>query len=106
MPGRARSGVMTEIPQSSKQLGARRPVWAYLSLAAVAMLLGVVLRLAPLGVPFVLTKWGGSALWAAMVYLLFAALLPTRGVWTVASVAGVFATLLELTRLYHSPGLD
>jgi hypothetical protein len=70
------------------------------------LLLGIALRFLPLGLPFALTKWGGSVLWAGMIYLLFAAFLPRRGVWTVALMAGVFATLVELSRLYHSPGLD
>jgi hypothetical protein len=70
------------------------------------MLAGLALRLIPFGLPFSVTKWGGSALWAAMVYWLLAAMLPLRRTLTVAITAGVFATLVELTRLYHAPELD
>ena len=67
---------------------------------------GLVLRLVPMGLPFFLTKYGGSVLWAAMVYLLLAALWPQRTPWVLGLVAGGFATLVELSRLWHTPGLD
>ena len=78
----------------------------YLGMSIATMLAGLVLRLAPLGLPYAITKWGGSGLWAAMVYWLAAMLLPFRRVLTVAAVAGALAGLVELTRLYHAPGLD
>lgn len=78
----------------------------YLGLAIATMLAGLVLRLIPLGLPYPLVKWGGSVLWAAMVYWLLAALLPYARVTTVALTAGVVAGLVESLRLYHSPGLD
>jgi len=78
----------------------------YLALAIATMVAGLILRLAPLGLPFLLSKWGGSVLWAVMVYWLAALLLPFRRVLTVALVAGIFAGLVELIRLYHAPGLD
>ena len=70
------------------------------------MLVGLVLRLFPLGLPYTLVKWGGSVLWAAMVYWLLAALMPYTRVTAVALTAGVVAGLVESLRLYHSPGLD
>ncbi len=78
----------------------------YLGLGIGTLLLGLAVRFLPVGIPFVIVREGGSALWAAMVYWLLSALLPTRGRWIVAVVAGVMATLVELLRLYHSPGLD
>jgi hypothetical protein len=84
-----------------------RGLWAvYLGLALATIAAGLVLRLVPLGLPFLVTKYGGSVLWASMVYLLFAALLPGRDIWMVAGAAGVFATLVEFSRLFHSPWLD
>jgi len=82
------------------------PALAYLGLAVLAILLGLGLRLLPVGLPYPLVRWGGSVLWAVMVYLLFAAFLPGRSAWTVFGIAGVAATLMELLRLYHSTGLD
>jgi hypothetical protein len=67
---------------------------------------GLLLRLAPLGLPFVITKWGGTLLWAAMVYLLIAMLIPHSRTVTVAALAAAVATLVELLRLYHAPWLD
>jgi uncharacterized protein DUF2809 len=78
----------------------------YLGLAIATMLAGLVLRLVPLGLPYWLVKWGGSVLWAAMVYWLLAALMPYMRVTTVALTAAVVAGLVESLRLYHSPGLD
>jgi hypothetical protein len=75
-------------------------------LAAATILAGLMLRLVPMGLPFAVVKWGGSVLWAWMVYWLFAAALPLRRTAIVALVACGFAALVELSRLYHSPGLD
>jgi Protein of unknown function (DUF2809) len=79
---------------------------AYLGLALATIVAGLILRLVPLGLPFFVTKYGGSVLWAAMVYLLLAGLWPRREPWVLGLIACVFATLVELSRLYHTPGLD
>jgi Protein of unknown function (DUF2809) len=81
-------------------------ILVYLGMAVATVLLGLVLRLVPLGLPFFVVKYGGSVLWAVMVYLLFAAFLPDRKPVFIAVVAAIFAALVELLRLYHSPGLD
>jgi hypothetical protein len=81
-------------------------ILVYLGLAIATMLAGLVLRLIPLGLPYALVKWGGSVLWAAMVYWLLAALLPYARLTTVALTAVAVAGLVESLRLYHSPGLD
>jgi len=67
---------------------------------------GLALRLVPFGLPAFAVKYGGSVLWAAMVYLLLAALQPRREPWVLGLAAAIFAALVELSRLYHSPGLD
>lgn len=77
-----------------------------MGLAIATILAGLVLRLMPLGLPHPLVKWGGSVLWAAMVYWILAALMLNARIVAVASVAGTIAGLVELLRLYHSPGLD
>ena len=81
-------------------------ILVYLGLAIATMLAGLALRLVPLGLPYWLVKWGGSVLWAAMVYWLLAALLPYARGTTVALTAGMVTGLVESVRLYHSPGLD
>jgi hypothetical protein len=72
----------------------------------MTLVAGLVWRLAPLGLAPFLYKYGGSALWAAMVYWLFAALLPRAPISRVAGYACLFAAVVEFSRLYHAPALD
>jgi hypothetical protein len=83
-----------------------RPTLVYFSVAFVAIVAGVVLRFAPLDLPYIVVRYGGSFLWAFMLYFLFAALLANRRPWTLALLAGVFESLVEFSRLYHTPGFD
>jgi hypothetical protein len=78
----------------------------YLVLALATILAGLGWRLLRLGLPAAVVKWGGSVLWAAMVYWLTAALMPRSRVLPTALTAGAIAGLVECVRLYHSPGLD
>jgi hypothetical protein len=78
----------------------------YLGLTIATVVLGLALRFVPLGLPFFLVKYGGSVLWAVMVYLLLAAFLPDRKPLFIAGVAAIFAALVEFLRFYHSPALD
>jgi hypothetical protein len=59
-----------------------------------------------LGLPFVAVKYGGSALWAAMVYFLLAPVAPARPALHIALAAITVATGVELFRLVHAPWLD
>ena len=77
-----------------------------LALAAATIALGLGLRLVPAGLPFWVVKYGGSLLWAVMVYLLLAALLPHWRPARVGLFAGGVAAVVELSRLYHLPELD
>ena len=90
-------------PRDGAWFGARA---IYFALALAVIAIGLALRLIPAGLPVWLVKWGGSVLWAAMVYLLLAASLPRRGPVVIGTIAGVVAAVVELSRLYHSPGLD
>jgi Protein of unknown function (DUF2809) len=78
----------------------------YLCLALAVIAAGLGLRLVPVGLPAAVVKWGGSVLWAWMVYCLVAALLWRRGPLAIGSVAILIATAVELSRLYRAPGLD
>jgi len=77
-----------------------------LALAAITILAGLGWRLLPLGLPPFWFKYGGSALWAAMVYWIVAASLPDWRASRIALVACAIAALVELSRLYHSAGMD
>ncbi|MBX4971826.1 ribosomal maturation YjgA family protein [Rhizobium binae] len=77
-----------------------------------ALLLVIVLGLAirrfgyPLDLPFVIIKYGGSALWGAMVYLLLALGIARQQPVATAVMALIVAVCVELFRLYHTPWLD
>lgn len=78
----------------------------YFAAAAIVIAAGLILRLVPLGLSGFAVKYGGSVLWAGMVYLLLAGLLRDRSALTVALAASGVAGLVELLRLWHFPALD
>lgn len=63
--------------------------------------------MAPLGLTTWWLKYGGSAIWGAMVVFIIGAFVPrTASIWTVAAAAFVIALASELLRLVHAPALD
>jgi hypothetical protein len=87
-----------------RSAGRRRGVCLGIALALIPV--GIAWRNAPLHLPPFLYKYGGSVLWAALVYWLIAAILPRTGLATVVTAAGVIAALVEFSRLYRTPALD
>ena len=83
-----------------------RPTLVYFSMAVLAIIAGVILRFIPTGLPYYVTKYGGSGLWAAMIFCLIAAIFPHRKTMTLAAAALSFTALSEFFRLYHKPTLD
>ena len=79
-----------------------------LAIALVIILCGVSLRLGgyEIGLPYFLVKYGGSTLWGAMVFFLFATLLHRQSIGRLAVLSLVSAALIEFSRLYHAPWLD
>lgn len=75
--------------------------WMLLTLAA-----GLVFRFAPLGLPRFAVKYGGSTMWALMIYWVIAAAAASWSRSQVVLVAGTIATAVEFLKLDHSPGLD
>jgi Protein of unknown function (DUF2809) len=67
---------------------------------------GLSVRFAPLGLPPFIVKYGGSTLWALMLYWIVSTLLPSWRLPAAALLTGVLATAVEFVKLYHSPGLD
>ena len=59
-----------------------------------------------MGLPFVIVKFGGSMLWAAMIYWIFAAVRPGTSAEGIALNANLFAVAVEFFKLYHAPLLD
>jgi hypothetical protein len=68
--------------------------------------LGLAVRFAPLGLPAAIVKYGGSALWALLIYWIASTLLSRLPLLTVALTAGVIATAVEFFKLYRSPEID
>jgi hypothetical protein len=86
----------------------RSPQFLRLAALFLVIVLGLVLRRFGYAVdlPFIVVKYGGSALWGAMVYLLVA-LFVTRSRPAVIAVTALFIAIsVELFRLYHTPWLD
>jgi len=89
----------------SRSILPRSPLLS-LTLLIVTTAAGLVVRFAPMGLPSVVVKYGGSALWALMIYWIVSTLLPSWRLPAVALVTGVLATAVEFFKLYHSPALD
>jgi len=70
------------------------------------VIVGLVFRFAPLGLPSGLVKYGGSTMWALMIYWLVSTLLPRWRLPAAGLVAAVIATAVEFGKLYRSPWLD
>jgi hypothetical protein len=77
-----------------------------LILVCTTLVAGLMVRFAPLSLPRVLVKYGGSVLWALMIYWIVSALLASWRIPIAAGLAGILATAVEFMKLYHSPGLD
>lgn len=60
----------------------------------------------PLGLPALVVKYGGSLLWATMVFLLVGVLLPQLTRTQIAAIAAMIALVVEFSRLLHTPWLD
>ena len=75
-------------------------------LAVATVVCGLLVRFAPLGPPWFVMKYGGSTLWAVMIYWVLVLVWPRRRPLVLAWVAGGIALLVELQRLYHAAWLD
>ncbi len=84
----------------------RRRSLLSLALLAACTIAGLLWRMAPLGLPWFLYKYGGSMLWAAAVYWLIASILPHAAPKRVALLAALVALAVELSRLFHTPAFD
>ena len=81
--------------------------WLWLAFAGALMTAGLIWRLAPLGLPIFWLRYGGGALWGAMVFCFVAAAGPQRfGRIACLTVASAIAIGAEAFRLYHAPALD
>ena len=72
----------------------------------ITVMAGLAVRMAPLGLPAVVVKYGGSMMWAVMIYWIASTALLQWRLPVVGLVAGAIATGVEFFKLYHSPGMD
>jgi Protein of unknown function (DUF2809) len=78
----------------------------YVLLALATVVCGLLVRFAPLGLPWFFAKYGGSTLWAVMIYWVLVIVWPKRRPLMLALIAGGISLLVELQRLYHAAWLD
>ena len=83
-----------------------RTLKSSLALFLATVMAGLAVRMAPLGLPTVVVKYGGSMLWAVMIYWIVSAALARWRLPVVALISGAIATGVEFFKLYHSPGMD
>jgi Protein of unknown function (DUF2809) len=84
----------------------RRPCAISVALIGGTIAAGLTLRLVDLGLPYVVTKYGGSMLWALMIHWIISSI---RGRWSPipnALVSSAVALGVELFKLYRAPLLD
>ena len=77
-----------------------------LALMTVTMITGLVIRFVHIGLPSAVVKYGGSMLWALMIYWIVSTLLPSVRLCSVALLTACIATAVEFFKLYHAPALD
>jgi Protein of unknown function (DUF2809) len=83
-----------------------RPILVSVTLLILTIAGGLLIRFGPLGLPRVVVKYGGSMLWALMIYWIVSTLLPRCRLPAVALIAALVATFVEFLKLYHAPSLD
>lgn len=76
-------------------------------LATILLLvpLGLLCRFVPLGLPPLIVKYGGSFLWAAMVYWLIAFLFARTSPRSLGLMALVVTAAVEFAKRIHTPDL-
>jgi hypothetical protein len=83
-----------------------RTLRSSLALFLATVMAGLAVRMAPLGLPAVVVKYGGSMLWAVMIYWIVSAALARWRLPVVGLIAVAIATAVEFFKLYHSPAMD
>lgn len=90
------------VSASRLSLPPRRSRLLYGLLALLTIAVGLASRRFGSVLPTMLRKEPGDALWAMMVFFLFASALPRRSTIWLATVTLSFSTLIEFSQLYHA----
>lgn len=83
-----------------------RPLALSVVLMAVTMICGLVIRFVHFGLPSAVVKYGGSMLWALMIYWIISTFLPSLRLCAVALLTAGITTAVEFFKLSHAPALD
>jgi hypothetical protein len=83
-----------------------RPLPLSLLLILGTIAAGLALRLTHVGLPFLVVKYGGSILWAMMLYWIVSTVRPHWRAMKAALVTGAIAWAVEAFKLYQTPWLD
>jgi hypothetical protein len=83
-----------------------RPLVLSFVLMAVTMITGLVIRFVHFGLPQAVVKYGGSMLWASMIYWIVSTLLPALRFSAVALLTAGITTAVEFFKLCHAPAFD
>ena len=92
---------MQEQPLSIQR---NRPIYA--TLAALVIGLGLLWRSGLFPLSDFLSKYGGDALWALVVFLGFGFIFSRSSTLRVGLIAICFAWSIEFSQLYHAPWID
>ena len=83
-----------------------RPTAFSILLMVATVVAGLTIRFAHLGLPAPIVKYGGSMLWALMIYWIVSALLPSLRLPIIAFISAAITAAVEFFKLNHSPALD
>ncbi len=84
----------------------RRSPALYLGVLGATIGLGLATRQFPSAFPLFVARYGGDALWAAMILWLAAVLRPTAATHSLALLALGISFGVELSQLYRAPWID
>lgn len=83
----------------------RRSRILYLILTIMTIILGLLSRKVS-GLPEIISAYSGDALWALMVFLLFAFIFNKKPIIFILIISIIFSYGIELSQLYHAPWID
>ncbi len=84
----------------------RRSIAIYVGLLVATIALGLATRRFPSAFPELIARFGGDALWAAMVLWLIALGRRTAATYRLALAALAIAWCVEFSQLYRAPWID
>src|SRR5262249_5399768 len=85
----------------------RRRRWiAWIPLILLVVVLGLGSRRFGARLPRIVAAYAGDTLWATAAFLGIGLAFPRAGTGRVASLAGLFSLLIEVSQLYHAPWID